>query len=119
MSDGNNKAVIIMKEEFARGFDIKFACDAFVAIFNDRCKFKGSLIKQMVGRANRSQGIQSGRVFVTSNVLYKGEIGMEFFTRSEKKVNSDMGAQIAGSITKLWAYLDDNEKNALIKYFGG
>ena len=44
MSDGNNKGVLIMKEEFARGFDIKFATDAYVAIFNDRCKFKGSLI---------------------------------------------------------------------------
>ena len=108
-----------MKEEFARGFDIKFASDAFVCIFNERCKFKASLIRQMVGRANRTQGIQNGRVFVTSNVAYKKEVGMEYFTKAEKRPGVDMGPQIAYAILKLWALISDDEKDSLTHYFGG
>ena len=108
-----------MKEEFARGFDIKFASDAFVCIFNEMCKFKASLIRQMVGRANRSQGIQNGRVFVTSNVCYKNEVGMEYFTKTEKRPGVDMAAQIAHAIMKLWAIITEDEKESLIHYFGG
>ena len=119
MSDTNNRGVIIMREEFARGFDIKFASDAFVCIFNEKHKFKASMIKQMVGRANRSQGIQNGRVFVTSNVVYKKEVGMDYFTRAEKKPGVDMGPQIAGAILKLWTLINEEEKSQLINFFGG
>ena len=44
LSDGNDRGVLIMREEFARGFDIKFPCEAYVAIFNERSKFKASII---------------------------------------------------------------------------
>ena len=108
-----------MRELFARGFDIKFASDAFVVIFNEASKFKASMIKQMVGRANRSQGVQNGRVFVTSTVAYKKDVGMEFFERAEKKPGLDMGPQIAGAILKLWSILGEEDKQSLISHFGG
>ena len=58
LSDGADKGVLIMKEEFARGFDIRFAREAYVVIFNERSYFKASTLEQMVGRANRTQGVQ-------------------------------------------------------------
>ena len=84
VSDGSDKGVFIMKEEFARGFDIRFACEAYVVIFNERSYFKASMIEQMVGRANRTQGTQTGRVFVTSTVACAEEQTIEYFRKSEK-----------------------------------
>ena len=57
LSTSNDSGVFIMKEDFARGFDIKFSRDAYVIIFNEKSRFKASLLEQMVGRANRSQGV--------------------------------------------------------------
>ena len=57
LSTSIDSGVFIMKEDFARGFDIKFSCDAYVIIFNEKSRFKASLLEQMVGRANRSQGV--------------------------------------------------------------
>ena len=84
LSEGVDKGVLIMKEEFARGFDIRFAREAYVVIFNERSYFKASMIEQMVGRANRTQGTQTGRVFVTSTVACAEEQTIEYFRKSEK-----------------------------------
>ena len=108
-----------MREEFARGFDIKFPCEAYVAIFNERSKFKASILQQMVGRANRSQGVQTGRVFVTSNINFKNETGMDFFKLTEKKVNADLGASLAVAIQTLWPHLNVSERISVVWAFGG
>ena len=88
LSDGTDKGVLIMKQEFARGFDIRFAVAAYVVIFNERSYFKASTLEQMVGRANRTQGVQTGRVFVTSTVCITAETGIELFRKTEKKLKN-------------------------------
>ena len=108
-----------MREEFARGFDIRFSTEAYVVIFNERSKFKASMLEQMVGRANRSQGVQTGRVFVTSNINFKNETGMDFFKLTEKKVNADLGAYLAVALQKLWPYFNVSEKISVVWAFGG
>ena len=56
--------VYILKDTFARGFDLKFAVNAHVIVYAAECIYSASTIKQMVGRANRAQGIAHGRVYV-------------------------------------------------------
>ena len=56
--------VYILKENFARGFDLKFAVNAHVIVYAGDCIYSASTIRQMVGRANRAQGIAHGRVYV-------------------------------------------------------
>ena len=104
LSEGVDKGVLIMKEEFARGFDIRFAREAYVVIFNERSYFKASTLEQMVGRANRTQGVQQGRVFVTSTVCIDPETTIEYFRKTEKKPGHDIGAEIAGAIVTLWQH---------------
>ena len=108
-----------MREEFARGFDIRFSTEAYVVIFNERSKFKASMLEQMVGRANRTQGVQTGRVFVTNPVVFKEETGIDFFRASEKKPGADMGAQLSGAIVALWTHFQPEDRRAVVTFFGG
>ena len=67
-ASGFERGVIICSVKYARGFDIKFTKTAAVLILSIKLSFKASVIRQMVGRANRSQGLQHGHVFSS----YKG-----------------------------------------------
>ena len=73
----------------------------------------------MVGRANRSQGVQTGRVFVTSSVNFKPETTMEFFKATEKRVGQDMGAYLAVALYTLWPHLQVGERISVVWAFGG
>ena len=42
---------------------MKFAKPAFVVIYSEKLHFPSGDIEQMIGRANRTQGTQEGRVF--------------------------------------------------------
>ena len=77
------KGVYIMSEQLARGFDMKFAKEAFVLIYARDFYYDSSVIEQMVGRANRHQGVQCGRVFaVFANATV--EVGdWEFYKQRE------------------------------------
>ena len=65
----------------------------------------------MVGRANRSQGIQRGHVFVTSTVAPQAEPGFTYIEKLDKQVGVDMGPELIGAIVKLWDTLNVGMRN--------
>ena len=81
----------VLQEKFACGFDLKFSRNAYVVVYAERCHFSASMIKQMVGRANRAQGVAYGRVFILSQNVMLAETSMEFIEAKDKQRNSDIG----------------------------
>ena len=51
-----SKGVFLLHRKFSRGFDIKFAQDAIVVVFDPNNNIPASEIVQMIGRASRAQG---------------------------------------------------------------
>ena len=58
--------VFLLSRRFARGFDLKFATDAFVVVLSLQNDVPASEIEQMIGRASRCNGVQEGCVYIVS-----------------------------------------------------
>ena len=103
------KGVYVLHRDFARGYDIKFGTDAFVAILSENCSIRGSEIRQMIGRGSRTQGIQIGTVFLTGQTSVT-ETGIGFIDAKDQVRYNDIGPEIATAIIKLWPALTNTEK---------
>ena len=76
--------IYVLRDNFARGFDLKFAVNAFVYVYAAECVYSASTIRQMVGRANRAQGVAHGKVYVlVKNFLLK-ETDMHYIEEIDK-----------------------------------
>ena len=84
----------VLQEKFARGFDLKFAMNAFVLVFSNNCYYYASTIRQMVGRANRAQGTAYGRVFILSENVMLPETEMKYIEEIDKQRNNDIGKSV-------------------------
>ena len=76
--------VYVLKDNFARGFDLKFAINAYVYIYAGECVYSASTIRQMVGRANRAQGAAHGRVFLHVKNFLLRETNMHYIEDIDK-----------------------------------
>ena len=84
----------ILQEKFACGFDLKFARNAHVVVFSDRSHYSASMIRQMVGRANRAQGTAYGRVFCVQENPMRPETDMNYIEAIDKARNNDIGRSV-------------------------
>lgn len=113
------KGVFVMKEAFSHGFDLKFGCASYVIVFSEDFYFKSSTIRQMIGRANRTQGVQSGAVFTTAANVMSNVMP---FTNYDIKVTQrhDTFGPFAARGCVL-AYKNGNVamKKKIVKVFGG
>jgi hypothetical protein len=57
-----SSGVLALPFEISIGFDIRFACDAYVVVVN-KDQLDPEFVKQCIGRGSRSYGPQEGRVF--------------------------------------------------------
>ena len=112
-----NSGVFYMKSGMGRGVDFRFAIPAYVLILNYDHVYRSSNITQMVGRSSREQGIQSGHVFCNNKVVLAEEPGMGYLEDKEKKVNADMGPNIAQALVRTWNTLNGDEKFELATHF--
>ena len=96
-----------LQEKFARGFDLKFAMNAFVLIFSNNCYYYASTIRQMVGRANRAQGVAHGRVFIISPNFMVPETDMNYIENKDKLRNSDVGNAVCKFLVRKYLYLNN------------
>ena len=101
--------VYVLHRDYARGYDIKFGKDAFVAILSENSSIRGSEVRQMIGRGSRTQGIQIGAVFLTGQTSVT-ETNIRFIDAKDQVRYNDIGPEIATAIIKLWSSLTAAEK---------
>ena len=104
-----SRGIYVLHRDFARGYDIKFGKDAFVAILSENCAIRGSEIRQMIGRGSRTQGIQIGTVFLTGQTSVT-QTNIAFIDAKDQVRYNDIGPEIAAAIIALWPTLTAPEK---------
>lgn len=98
---------------------MKFAKPAFVAIYSEKLHFPSGDIEQMVGRANRTQGTQEGRVFTyMENPLTK--MRTLAWYKSMEALNEDaFGTVIAKALVQCYANMGSSQRQAIAKVLFG
>ena len=109
----------ILQEKFARGFDLKFAMNAHVVIYADKCLFSASTVRQMVGRANRAQGIAHGRVFILAANTMLAETTMNYIEQKDKQKSNDVGNSVIKFLIAKFIGMDSQSRTALFSLFCG
>ena len=67
----------LVAEEFCRGFNLKLTVDATVVVLDMYNTLTHSQVKQMAGRASRSQGSQKCYCYIVDAFLYSVVSDME------------------------------------------
>ena len=62
------EGAMILKTTFGRGVNVKFGVPAEVIVISNGGKLSIDDVTQMVGRSDRRQGLQRGRVYVVTGV---------------------------------------------------
>jgi hypothetical protein len=62
------EGAMILKTNFGRGVNVKFGVPAEVIVISNGGKLSIDDVTQMVGRSDRRQGLQRGRVYVVTGV---------------------------------------------------
>ena len=109
----------ILQEKFARGFDLKFAMNAYVLVFSNNSYYFASTIRQMVGRANRAQGVAHGRVFILSQNFMIAETDINYIEQKDKLRNSDVGAAVSMFLVKEYLERNLKDRTTLFQLFVG
>ena len=78
--------VFLLSRRFARGFDLKFATDAFVVVLSLQNNIRASEIEQMIGRASRCNGVQQGCVHIVSSLKVAGGMATIDWIKSKDKM---------------------------------
>ena len=109
----------ILQEKFARGFDLKFAMNAYVLVFSNNCYYYASTIRQMVGRANRAQGVAHGRVFIITPNSMIPETDMNYIENKDKLRNSDVGNAVVKFLIMKYLQMGASDRTTLFGLFCG
>ena len=109
----------VLQEKFARGFDLKFAMNAYVLVFSNDCYYYASTIRQMVGRANRAQGVAHGRVFIITPNSMIPETDMNYIENKDKLRNSDVGNAVCKFLVLKYLDLGSQDRTVLFGLFCG
>ena len=107
------EGVFILSERLARGFDLKFAKSAFVAIFADKFYYMSSTIYQMVGRANRNQDVQTGRVHCTFGSMVESVADWDFYLERERLGFNAFGLKILRALILIYNELTQKQRTEL------
>ena len=90
----------IVHSEFSRGYDLKFAKDAFVFVVDDNKRSLTDIdARQMIGRSSRSFGLATGHVFLIDDVYRKGQL-LEQKLKGRRIVVSDDRIRICVAAVK-------------------
>ena len=97
-----HSGVFFLSERLARGFDLKFAVSAFVVVYAAEFAYMSGTIEQMIGRANRNQDVQAGRVFCTFSSLVDEYADWDFYIAQERLNLDDFGLRILRGLLLVW-----------------
>ena len=114
-----DQGVFFLSERLARGFDLKFAVSAFVVVYAAKFYYMSSTITQMIGRANRSQEVQSGRVFCTFEALIDEYVEWDFYVQREKLGFSQFGLRIMKAVLTIFNSLNLKQKAEVTEVLKG
>ena len=113
------KGVFLLDRRFARGFDLKFATDAFVVVLALKNDVRASEIEQMIGRASRCNGVQQGCVHVVSDMKVGGGTATIDWIKSKDSMrDQDQGPELVKALMKTWTDLKTPEKRHACTIFG-
>ena len=65
-STGIDKGIYILNLIFGRGYDLKFAKDAFVMVLDEKITLNSTEAIQLLGRGNRSKGAARGYIWINN-----------------------------------------------------
>ena len=82
-------------------------------------KYSASLIEQMVGRANRTQGTQHGKVFVINKMTMNTRASLELIRSQDKLLRNTFAPGIVLALVKVWENLNLQQKKQVEEQYGG
>jgi hypothetical protein len=96
------EGAMILKTNFGRGVNVKFGVPAEVIVISNGGKLSIDDVTQMVGRSDRRQGLQRGRVYVVTGVPTTSRtLGAEAYLISKAQpLVTDDGGNIASVLFK-------------------
>ena len=66
-----------MARELCRGYDLKFAQDAYVIVVVNGALMELSEVEQVISRGSRAQGIANGVIIMENTEVYAAEAAFE------------------------------------------
>ena len=77
------------------------------------------MIRQMVGRANRAQGVAYGRVFILATNVMKAETDLAYVEAKDKLRNNDIGSSIIHWLLDKYIAMVSQDRTVLFEIFCG
>ena len=81
----------MVDRSFGRGFDLKFASDSFVIVFDGARDISNTEALQMIGRSSRSLGISKGYIWLVGGTQPADTVPILDILREKEKRESDDG----------------------------
>ena len=108
------RGVFLLDRGLARGYDLKFAKDAFVIVLSQDGRIPWSECNQMIGRSARLQDCHQGAyITVSSGDLSKSSY-KEVIYAQQGCLFDDAGALILAAIIKIWESSSSQDKAQIV-----
>ena len=96
------EGVVLIPKKYGRGINLRFQKDALVIVLVNKEYIGFPLVKQMVGRSSRRQGLCYGEVFITTQFdMADSQVGaLEVLKEFENDYANDEGLMIVSALFK-------------------